>query len=254
MSTSSRRLSMLAFILTLFSLYYFFVPTRFSSTHKQLEHQAVLPAISKPHDPAADSIAESITMKRGIAERQVGEADTTFLKRVLPFSYPKSEDLVAYAWRPSAFGSQLFFSVRGTGDNEYGTDLFVLDPFQAGTYSIQVLKLESMGDLTNLASLFFADVDQNGRKELLALLVCSLRETIKSDDGELLQGHWDHYQTAVFQYLNLGNTGRPQYRLDSIPRNHLDELPTASAVRQAIARHQRKLTQSKLSTTSRKRK
>lgn len=212
----------------------------------------------------ADSIIQSITMRRGTAKRQPGEADTTFLKRVLPFSYPSrvvpvhhhstAESIVAYAWRPSAFGKQLFFSVRGTGDNEYGTDLFILDPFQADTYAVQVLKLEFMGDLTNLASLFFADVDQDGQKELLALLVWDLSETVRLSDGKLHRGRFDHYDTVVFRYVNLGSTGRPQYRLDPKPRGYLDELPTAAAVRQALARHQRTLTQSQPATTSWKRK
>jgi hypothetical protein len=41
------------------------------------------------------------------AQRQPGEADSTFVRRVLLLSY--NQKLVAYAWRPSTFGKQLFF-------------------------------------------------------------------------------------------------------------------------------------------------
>ncbi|WP_324678656.1 hypothetical protein [Hymenobacter sp. GOD-10R] len=188
---------------------------------------------------------ETEVLHRGVAQRLPGESDTTFLKRVLPVSFPASSDLVTYAWRPSSFGKQLFFSVQGSGDNEYGRDLFVLDPYQANTYAVQVLTLESMGDATDLAALFFADVDHNGQKELLTLLECSLREPAFKKKGQQYYGRVAHYQTLVFQCIGLSSAGRPQYRLDATPRAYLDELPTAAAIRQALAQHQQKLPQPK---------
>lgn len=182
-------------------------------------------------------LQEDHVLRQGIAQRAPGEADTTFLKRLFPASFPPADDLVTYAWRPSPFGKQLFFSYRGRGDNAYGTNLYVLDPFQPRTYAVHALTLPDMGDLTNLAAFFFADVNGDGQKELLTLLVCSLRETHKADDGELLSGHWDHYQTVVFQHAGLDAASRPRYRLDPTPRPFLDELPTAAAVRRELTRH-----------------
>ncbi|WP_045689449.1 hypothetical protein [Hymenobacter sp. AT01-02] len=207
-----RRLLLASFFLLGIPGSSFFLPAAFSQTAQQLEAQ---------------------TIQQGIAHRQPGEADTTFLKRVLPVSFPASGDLVAYAWRPSAFGKQLFF-VLGSGDNEYGNDLFILDPIEANTYAVQILPLEPfMGDKTYLASLFFADVDEDGQKELLTLLECSLREEFKMD-GQWRIGRKTHYQTMIFKYAGLSSTGRPQYEEDTTPRPYLDELATAAEVRENL--------------------
>ncbi len=113
----------------------------------------------------------------------------------------------------------------------------MLDPYQPATYAVQVLPVGTMGDLTDLAALFFADANQDGRKDLLALAVCALSEVRESDDGEKLPGHWNHYRTDIWQYAGPDKAGRPQYHPDSTPRPYLDDLETAAAVRQALARH-----------------
>lgn len=205
---------------------------------------SLLPTAAGQTLPTPESAAqrrEAQTLKLGLAQRQPGEADTTFLRRVLPVSFPQSNDLLAATWRPSAFSKQLFFSVLGTSDreHEYGTDLFMLDPFQADTYVVQVFTIPSQGDLTVLEAFFFTDVDQDGRKELLAISECSLRESFK-DHGQVLYGRSPHYQTLIFQCTGLSNTGRPQYRDDPRDYSYLDELATVAAVRQALARHQRR--------------
>ena len=180
---------------------------------------------------------EATTYWQRTAHRLPGEADSTFVRRVLPLSYPAyARGLLAYAWRPSAFGKQLFFSRRGGADNEYGTDLYVLDPYQPGTYAVQVLPVGTMGDLTNLAALFFADANHDGRKDLLTLAECALREEHESEDGEMLLGRVNHYRTDIWQYAGLDKAGRPQYRPDPMPRPYLDDLETAAEVRQALAR------------------
>lgn len=194
--------------------------------------------IKAPGVATAAQRQEADTRWRRTARRLPGETDSSFVRRVLPLSSAYDLNLMTYAWRPSAFGKQLFFSQLGTLDNEYGTNLFVLDPYQPATYAVQVIPVESMGDLTNLAALFFADANHDGRPDLLTLAVCALREQHRSDDGELLDGHWNHYRTDVWQYTGPAPAGRPQYRRDLTPRPYLDELPTAAAVRQALARHQ----------------
>lgn len=191
----------------------FFLPAAFSQTAQQIETQ---------------------TIQQGIAHRKPGEADTTFLKRVLPVSFPASgNNLVVYTWRPNAFENQLFFSVLGSGDNEYGCDLFVLDPIEANTYAVQILPLESMGDRTYPSAIFFNDVDEDGQKELLVLMECSLREEFKMN-GQWLTGRKTHYQTMIFKYAGLSSTGRPQYEEDATPRPYLDELATAAEVRENL--------------------
>ncbi len=194
-------------------------------------------------DPAAESAEhrESQTRQQAVALRQPGEADTTFLRRVLPISYPQSSDLLAATWRPSQFGKQLFFSVPGQGDAEYGSDLFMLDPYQAGQYAVQVFTIPTQGDFTQLHSLFFADVNHDGQKELLAISRCSLREEIKVGRGQRMTGRFPHYQTLVFQYTGLNGAGRPQYQDYPGNTDYLDELATAAEVRQALARHQSRL-------------
>jgi hypothetical protein len=84
---------------------------------------------------------ETQTLTQGLVQRLSGEADSTFLRRVLPVSYPTSYQRLTYAWRPSTFGKQLFFTVTGTGPELYLSFLFVLDPFQANKYTVQRLAL-----------------------------------------------------------------------------------------------------------------
>jgi hypothetical protein len=181
---------------------------------------------------------EAQTRQQGLAWRRPGETDARFLRRVLPLALAYTGRLVTYAWRPSVFGKQLFVATRGQGENEYGTDLLVLDPYRPNTYALRILVLESLGDLTNLEALFFADVDHDGRLELLILKECSLKEVAWTDKhGQSYSGRASHYATDVFRLAGTDRTGRPRYMLDTMPRPYLDELPTAAAVRKALAKH-----------------
>ncbi|MDO7884962.1 TonB family protein [Hymenobacter cheonanensis] len=199
-----------------------------------------------------DWLTETHTLVLGEAERKPGEADSTFARRVLPLSFALSKDFLAAAWRPSAYGKQLFFSLPGTDANEQGTDLLVLDPFSEDLYAVHTFTipalarfiLGSQGEATTLTAIFFADVNQDGQKELLAL----------SKGGLVEAGEWQtYYQTQVFRYLGLSSTGRPQYYEDTAPRAYLDGLATVADVRQALARHQppRKLPASQAAKTAR---
>ncbi|MBO2012794.1 hypothetical protein [Hymenobacter negativus] len=188
--------------------------------------------------------AEDQMALRGVVRRAPGEADTAFLRRLFPLSF-SAEDLVSYAWRPSALGKQLFFPRREV--NEYrqeGEDaaLFVLDPFQPNTYAVQKLLLPSIGDVTNLSAFFFADVDRDGQKELLTLVYAEVQElgTLEHDDGtkERAYARMTQRHTYVFRYAGLNSTGHPRYRADTTPRPYLNGLATAAAVRRALARHQ----------------
>ncbi|MGY3087355.1 hypothetical protein ACVWYF_000381 [Hymenobacter sp. UYAg731] len=192
----------------------------------------------------AQYAAEDEMVRRGIVRRAPGEADSAFLKRIFPVSFA-AERLVAYAWRPSAFGKQLFFPLLEV--NEYrreGEDaaLFVLDPFQPNTYAVQKLLLESIGDITNLSAFFFADVDRDGQKELLAVVYAEVQEVAILELGhgktERAVGRMSHQHTYVFRCAGLSSAGRPRYRADIVSRPYLNELPTAAAVRRALAQHQ----------------
>jgi hypothetical protein len=202
----------------------------------------LLPCTLTIQAPGASSAAqrrEAVTRWQRSAHRLPGETDSAFVQRVLPVSFAGYEpSLLAVAWRPSAFGKQLFFARRGGYDNEYGTDLYVLDPYQPATYAVQVLPIPSMGDLTNLHALFLADANHAGRRDLLLLAECSLRET-HIQGGDTLDGHWPHYATGIWQYAGPDKAGRPQYREDHTPRPYLDELGTAADVRRALARHKK---------------
>jgi hypothetical protein len=182
-------------------------------------------------------------LQQGVAQRKLGEADTTFLKRLFPASYNGVEP-VKYAWRPSAYGPQLFFS-RGERDESHnlgeGTELFVLDPIQPNRYAVQVLFLEPIGDITNLAALFFADVGQDGQKELLALVYAEVQQIDIHENGERLVGRISKWQTQVFRYAGLSRAGRPLYQLDQTPRLYLNGLHSAAEVRRALAQHQQRL-------------
>jgi hypothetical protein len=185
----------------------------------QVAHATQLP------DPARDAQ----TRQQGVARRRLGEADSTFVRRVLPVAY-QGDKLLAYAWRPSAFGKQLFFSEK---DEEGNVSLLVLDPYEENTYAVQVLPTTSQGDITTLEALFFADANHDGRKDLLALSSCSLKEQAKQE-GEWLFFHHTHYLTDTWQYLGLDKAGRPQYA-QGPARPDLSELTTAAAVRRALA-------------------
>ncbi|AHJ95560.1 FG-GAP-like repeat-containing protein [Hymenobacter swuensis] len=181
---------------------------------------------------------EARTRQQGEARRLPGETDTRFLRRILPLSLSYSGRVISYVWRPTAFGKQLFLAVRSQGENEYGTDLLVLDPYRPNTYALRILPLEDMGDLTNLESLFFTDVDHDGRLELLALKECSLKDVGWTDKhGQSSYGHFSHYATDVFRLAGTDRAGRPRYVRDTTSRPYLDELPTAAAVRKALAKH-----------------
>jgi hypothetical protein len=181
---------------------------------------------------------EAQTRKQGLARRRPGETDAQFVRRVLPLALAETGHLMKYAWRPGAFGKQLFVATRGQGDNEYGTDLLVLDPYRPNTYALRILTLGTMGDLTNLESLFFADADHDGRPELLALKECSLRDIGFTDKhGQSSYGHFSHYATDIFRLAGPDRAGRPRYLPDTTARAYLDELATAAAVRRALARH-----------------
>jgi hypothetical protein len=188
--------------------------------------------------------AEDQLVRGGLARRIPGEADTVFLRRIFPVSF-SSEQLVVYAWRPSAWGKQLFFPRREV--NEYrqeGEDaaLFVLDPFGPNTYAVQKLLLASIGDMTNMSAFFFADVNRDGQKELLVLVYAEVQEIgrLQHGDGtaERAYARMSHQRTYVFRYAGLSRTGHPRYRADTTPRPYLNDLPTAAAVRRALAQHQ----------------
>jgi hypothetical protein len=185
---------------------------------------------------------EADTRWQRTARRWPGEADSTFVRRVLPRSLAAYEPVRTHAWRPSTFGKQLFFTRSGLArdNNKQGVDLFVLDPFQPDTYAVQVLKVENRGDLTtSLADLCLADLDHDGRQELLALARYSLREEPEVN-GQVLAGHYDHFYTRAWHYAGLDPAGRPCYKEDETARPYLDELATSTAVRHALARYQRR--------------
>ncbi|MCI1189224.1 energy transducer TonB [Hymenobacter sp. DH14] len=189
--------------------------------------------VALPPPPTGEALAryrDAQTRQQGVARRRPGEADSAFVRRVLPVAYGQAPNLLAYAWRPSDFGKQLFFSVQ---DEEGNVELLVLDPYQADTYAVQALPLTSQGDITTLEALFFADANHDGRKDLLALSSCSLRERVKVD-GHWMFAHNTHYVTDTWHYLGPNQAGRPQY--ESGPeRSDLNELATAADVRRALA-------------------
>lgn len=186
----------------------------------------------------SDDDVETRTLLTGQAERLAGEADSTFVRRVLPLAFAASPDLLAAAWRPGGYGKQLFFSMPSRSDtNEQGSDLVVLDPFYKDTYALHIFTIPaltgfvipSQGKATVLTAIFFADVNQDGQKELLVLSQGSQLEP---------EGFKTHCQTQVFQYLDLTSTGRPQYYEDAAQRENFWELATVAEVRQALARRQ----------------
>jgi hypothetical protein len=85
-----------------------------------------------------------------------------------------------------------------------------------------------MGDLTDLAALFFADANQDRRKDLLAPSQCDLREEVRLSDGELHTGRIAHYQTLIWQYVGPDKIGRPHYQQEALVRHQHPRYPALS--------------------------
>ncbi|MDO7888194.1 hypothetical protein [Hymenobacter cheonanensis] len=198
------------------------------------------PAVGQTKGNPAER-TEAQTLGRGVALRRPGEADSAFMRRVLPVSYSESGHRVVYAWRPSTFGKQLLFVVQG--DNGPKTALFILDPYQPATYAVQRLGVVINGgcDLaSSLDAIFFADINHDGKKELLALGFCYAQEQSedKDDNGRIMVGHVDRQGTVVYRYAGSDGKGRPRYEKTFTPR-YLTGVETAAEARAKIAAHQR---------------
>lgn len=181
---------------------------------------------------------EDQTWRQSLARRRPGETDAQFVHRVLPLTLEYEGNVTAYAWRPSAFGKQLFITRPGQGDNESGTDLLVLDPYRPHTYALRVLPVRELDDRISLTDFFLADVDHDGHQELLALKRCDLRGTLLTRHGRsTYTGSEPRYATDVFRLAGTDRAGRPRYQPDNTERPYLDDLPTVAAVRRALARH-----------------
>ena len=197
---------------------------------------------------------EATTRWQRTAVRRPGEADTAFVRRVLPISYFSGDidDLQALVWRPSRYGRQLVFTssvidpvgpIRGWQT----VDMFVLDPYQENTYAVQRMHFGNMGDVPGQsAQPFLADVNGDGRPDLVVLLTYD-----QSADGG---GHMSYYRVEVWHTAGLDKAGRPRYREDETPYPYLeyrqDETPgphpdkfTPATVRRLLARHRRQLRQ-----------
>jgi hypothetical protein len=217
-----------------------------------------------PGAASAAQRAEATTRWQRMAVRRPGEADTTFVRRVLPLSYSSTEygDLQALAWRPGPYGRQLVFTQRvrdpaqATGSyGWYDTDLFVLDPYAPRTYAVQQFHLGNMGDLPDQSvTPFVADVNADGRPDLVALITYSQSEAWEADDGNTYNGHFNYYRVQVWRTAGLDKAGRPRYREDKTPYPYLeyrqDETPgpypdefTPATVRRLLARHRRQVRQ-----------
>lgn len=189
-------------------------------------------AVVYPAPGPDPEVLEAHTLRAGTATRHADETVADFLSRVLPASFAQADKPISYAWHPSAYGPQLFFSAPGHGEPmaEYQRWLFVLDPVGPTQYAVQTFHLEQ-GDITTLEALFFADANHDGQKDLLTLTECSLREGPSKDAP--LGGRSPHYQTCAIYFRGVDKAGRPQYEQE--PLEALDELATAAAVRQALA-------------------
>jgi hypothetical protein len=205
--------------------------------------QELTPAAEAAYDAALRS--EAAILQRGVVPRRPGEADSTWLRRLFPASYYHGGEPVRYAWRSNAHGPQLFFSHGERNDSHAlgeGTELFVLDPIAPDRYAVQALLLEPIGDITTLAAFFFADVDRDGQKELLALVYAEVQQagTLYYGPGEKgvpAYGRFSRWQTQVFRYAGLGPAGQPRYQPDRTRRPYLNGLRSAASVRQALAQH-----------------
>jgi hypothetical protein len=181
---------------------------------------------------------EAQTWRQRTARRCPGETDAQFVHRALPLSLNTNGMLTAYAWRPSRFGKQLLMTRPGQDDNELGTDLLVLDPYRPHTYALRVLPVHGLDDVIAVQNLFLADVDRDGRQELLVLKRCDLRGSLTTRHGRsTYMGSEPRYATDVFYLAGPDRAGQPQYRRDDTNREYLDDLPTVAAVRRALARH-----------------
>jgi hypothetical protein len=187
-------------------------------------------------EPAATADStEARTVRQGVARRQRAESVEAFVQRVFPatFANPDAQpQVIPYAWRPSAFGRQLFFSAHDP--HEYHRlYVFVLDPYQADTYAVERFEVEDgAADAAGLAALFFADANRDGRKELLVLVNSSI-VTPTVMDGVNWQAHASHYHTGIYGYVPAADGQRPRYR--EYPRRpDLDEVETAAQVRQFL--------------------
>lgn len=181
---------------------------------------------------------EAQTWRRGWARRHPGETDAQFVHRVLPLSLDYTEKLTTYAWRPTAYGKQLFMTRQGQGDNKSGMDLLVLDPYRPHTYALRVLPVTGLDDQVSLNEFFTADVDRDGCPELLALKQCDLRGSRLERHGrETYTGSEPRYATDVFRLAGTDRAGRPRYQLEATDRPYLNDLPTKAAVVRALVKH-----------------
>lgn len=205
---------------------------------------------------------EATTRWLRTAVRRPSEADSTFVRRVLPvssWSYGGT-DLQALAWRPSRYGRQLVFthSVLAPvpfSTNWHTTDIIILDPFRPRTYAVQQFHTVNWGDLSGQeVSPFLADVNDDGHPDLVALLTYSQSDSWVADDGNRYNGHFHYYRVQVWRTAGLDKTGRPRYREDETPYPYLeyrqDKTPgpypeefTPATVRRLLARHQRQVLQ-----------
>ncbi|MBH8570521.1 VCBS repeat-containing protein [Microvirga sp. STS02] len=198
-------------------------------------------ALTGPHVPLRQAEAQHLedqTLQRGWARRRPGETDDQFMRRALPLTLTAG-GLTAHAWRPGAYGRQLFIvSSPGQGDNQHGADLLVLDPYRPHLYALCVLPVRPLDDAISVVDFFFADVNHDGNSELLVLKRCDLRGTRLSRHGrETYSSSEPRFATDVFFLAGTNRAGRPRYRPDTVYRPYLDDLPTVAAVRRALARH-----------------
>ncbi|MFD2788067.1 hypothetical protein [Hymenobacter rubripertinctus] len=180
-----------------------------------------------------DSI-EARTLRQGVACRQPAETVEAFVRRVLPVSCPADDPsgIVQYAWRPSTFGKQLFLSAYDPQE-AYRLYVYILDPYQPNTYAVKRWEVQlPISDQPSLQAIFFADADQDGRKELLVLVNSSSREPVTEDDISRY-GHFSHYHTRLYGYLPVVDGQRPRYR-EFPNRPYLDDLETAAEVREVL--------------------
>lgn len=190
--------------------------------------------------PSADS-TEARTLRQGVAKRQPAESVETFLQRVLPASFANPDDplqIIHYAWRPSAFGKQLFVSAHDPHEH-YRLYVFVLDPYQADRYAVERFEVEhEASDSADLEAIFFADANHDGRKELLVLVHSSV-VTPTVIEGVNWQAHASDYHTRIYGYRLSAQGKRPHYQ-EYPHRDDLDDLGTAAEVRQILATPNRK--------------
>ncbi|MBJ6142786.1 hypothetical protein [Hymenobacter sp. BT559] len=164
-----------------------------------------------PPAPYETSLKREVALlKQGVVQRSPGEGEVAFLTRLFPAALEPAR-LIRHPWRLGGYGPQLFFW-REQRDESHclgeGTELFVLDSFQPLTYAVQVLQLKPIGDITNLLAFFFADIEQDGQKELPALVYAEVQENgmlyaKPGAKGIPVYSHVTHWQTQVFRYAGL---------------------------------------------------